>query len=261
MTKTNSSDNLIQGLETSSELSKSTGHPGPGIKPCIATLIESPLTKGGFPQRNEAGLVIASELKRIGQNYDQVLSRLQYWNQHNNPPLRYSELQHITNCAFRKDYKYSCLNPILSAFCIGEDVCPFVNGVRSEKPKYNDLVFLDRGWQCFLTTTQSAIYWIGLKYLEVCRHIGKGGRIFANHTQIAKASGVSLSSIRRNLKILQKVGLIEYKPGTPRKWEGCASEIRRIFPVPYPTIDRIRLLKHSKQGDSICPKGMPIKGI
>lgn len=261
MTKTNAPDNLIKGLEASSELSKSTGHPGPGIKPCIATLIETPLEKGGFPNRNEAGLVIASELRRIGQDYDQVMFRLEKWNKQNKPFLKNSDLRNIANSAFRKDYKYGCLNPILSAYCIGEDVCPFVIGVRSKKPKYNDLVFLDRGWQCVLTTTQSAIYWIGLKYLEVTRHIGKGGRIFANHTQIAKASGVSLSSIRRNLKILQKVGLIEYKPGTPRKWEGCASEIRRIFPVPHPTIDRIRLLKHSKQGDSICPKGMPIKGI
>ena len=50
---------IISGLTTSSRLSEETGHPGRGIRPCIATLSEAQLRKGDFPNRNEAAVILA----------------------------------------------------------------------------------------------------------------------------------------------------------------------------------------------------------
>jgi len=249
--KTNSetidSDQITRGLEASSNLSRDTGHPGPDIKPCVATLLETTLSKGDFPDRNGSAVVIASELKRIGVDYDSALKRMEYWNRRNNPPLKPQELTKAAQNAYSRDYNYGCKNPILESFCMGQNVCPFDNRVRSKKNHYNDLKFLDYGWQRHLSSNQVRIYWIGLKYLESRRKVGKGGLIYANHKQIAEACGVSDRRIGKDLKVLQGAGLIKYEPGTPRKWEGKASEIRRIFPISRPTYYRVRLLKRSAQ--------------
>ena len=69
-------DEVMAGLQASSNLSAETGHPGPGIKPCLATLLESTLIKGEFPNRNQAAVAIASELRRIGLTFGEASKRL-----------------------------------------------------------------------------------------------------------------------------------------------------------------------------------------
>lgn len=232
----------VRGLEASSDLAAETGHPGKDIRPCIATLMETPLSKGEFPNRNEAALVIASELKRIGVDYDSATGRVESWNRFNNPSLRPSEQTKAVNNAFAKEYNYGCHNAILVAFCVGQDLCPFHNHVLSRKPKYNDLVFVDYGWPTHLTGRQTLIYGVALPHLEKTRRIGRGGLICANHRQIANACGISRERVGKDLKILSELGLIEYNAGIPRKWEGRASEIRRVFPIPRPNHRALRLL-------------------
>ncbi|MCK4856509.1 MAG: hypothetical protein KAT58_00925 [candidate division Zixibacteria bacterium] len=218
----------------SSNLSQQTGHPGKDIRPCVAALTETSLARGGFPNRNEAAVIIASEFKRISLDYDSALKRVEYWNRKNAPPLKPNEAKKAVANAYGKDYNYSCRHPVLLAFCVDESVCPFHNQVLGKKDKYNDLAFIDYGWQKLLSNRQVLIYKVALPHLEMTRKIGRGGLICANHQQIANACGIHRKRIGKDLKALAEVGLIEYEPGQPKKWEGKASEIGRVYPIPRP---------------------------
>ena len=233
----------FDGLAAASRLSEETGHPGNDIRPCIASLLETPLCKGDFPNRNESAVVIASEFKRIGINYDTACKRLEYWNHDNSPPLKPSELSKAIGNAYLKGYNYSCHHYVLSAFCVDPDLCPFQTQVKSKKQKYNDFAFIDYGWPRLLSNRQVLIYKVALPHLEKTRQIGRGGKICANHKQIAEACGISRERVGKDLNILHKVGLIEYKVGSRQKWKGIASEIARLFPIPRPTRKTIEFLE------------------
>ena len=236
----------LKGMEAASNLSQETGHPGNDIRPCIATLVETSLSQGEIPNRNEAAVIIASEFRRIGQTYDQATQHLEYWNQNNKPPLKYNELQKAVRNAYGKEYNYGCQNPVLKNYCVG-DICPFIKHVKSKWKKVQNFVFIDYGWQNYLSLVQTLIYYTALPYLEIKRRVGPGGRIFANHKQIAESCGVSNRRIGQQLDTLQTAGLIEYKPGLPLKWKGLASEIKRIIPIPRPTNPIIQQLKERKK--------------
>jgi hypothetical protein len=240
------SDVIATGLASSSDLSKEICHPGCDIRPCIAAILDTFLTKGQFPNRSAASVAIATELKRIGMNYDDTLRRIERWNFGNIPPLRPNDVVRAVNNAFTKDYAYSCQHSVLEAFCIGTEVCPFVMRVKSRKRKSNDLCFIDYGWPEILSNRQVLIYYVALLYLEKTRRIGPGGLICANHKQIADACGVSRERTGDDLKKLATVGLIEYNVGSPRRWEGIASEIRRVLPIPRSTKGAREILKNRK---------------
>jgi len=239
-------DQIEWGLGASSRLSEETGHPGKGIRPCIATLYETPLLKGQFPPRSQVSIILASEFKRIGLDYDSIIARLEYWNRYNKPPLTPRDLERAVNNSISKDYKYTCGNPILRDFCVGREYCQFNQYVISKKKKPNDLKFIDYGWQKYLSNRQVLVFAVALPHLENTRKIGRGGLICANHKQIAEACGISPGRIGQDLRLLASVGLIEYNVGRPRKWEGIASEIRRIFPIPRPTRMTINLTQGFK---------------
>lgn len=227
-------EKLGQGLEASSRLSEELSHPGVDLRPCIATIAESSLSKGGFPNRGASAVVLASELKRIGKDYEFACRRLEQWNNSNKPPLKPQQLQRAVDNAYAKDYNYSCQHAVLNYYCIGTEECPFATYVQSKKKRYNDLVFVDYGWPVILKPSQRLIYGFGLPHLEKTRRVGRGGLICASQRQIAKICGIDVRYVGEHLEKLAEVGLIEYEPGAPRKWERIASEIRRVFPIPRP---------------------------
>ncbi len=235
-----------RGLEASSNLAGCIGHPGKDIRPCIACLLETPLTKGEPPNRNVAALIIATEFLRIGLDNDAAQARLEDWNNYNSPPLRFNELIKALTNGYSGKYLYGCGNIVLQGFCSGRDVCQFNIHVRTGKPKHNDLVFVDYGWPRYLSNRQTLIYSVALPFLEKKRCVGRGGLICANHKQIAQTCGISPGRVGTDLKILGEVGLIDYNVGRPRKWEGIASEIRRVFPIPHPSRESIKIMKGFK---------------
>ena len=236
---------VVRGLAASSNLSSESGHPGKDIKPCIAAIIETQLVKGDFPNRNQAAVIISSELQRIGLDYDSVCERLKYWNLGNTPPLKPNELQKATDNGYSGKYNYGCKHPVLESFCAG-DMCQFVKHVLSKRRKVSNYVFLDYGWQRYLSNRQVLIYQSAIPYLEIKRRVGPGGLVCANHKQIAEACGISPKRIGHDLRVLAAAGLIEYTPGQPKKWLGLASEIRRVIPIPRPTSDIIQRIKNGK---------------
>jgi len=236
-------DKIIDGLSASSDLSKELMHPGQDIKPCIAQMLENSYSKGDFPNRNAVAHIIASELRRIGCSQEEVISRLARWNEGNIAPLRYSEYTKAVRSAFAKDYSYGCFNPKLDPTCIGRDVCPFYKGVLSKSKYYNNRIFFRYRWPEILPGVANSIYFMALVELERVKRVGPGGKICASYRQIAKFSGTNRTSIKKNLEILQTHGLIELKIGTPRKWERKATEIKRIIPIPKPSLELLRRIK------------------
>ncbi|MFH1372536.1 MAG: primase C-terminal domain-containing protein [bacterium] len=235
-------DIVTKGLSAASNLAAETGHPGKDIRPCVATLMEMQLQKGDFPDRNTAAVIIAYELQRIGFDCDSVYDRMQKWNHQSSPPLKQNELRKATDNGHSGKYKYGCENVVLKSFCVG-DMCQFIKHVKSGQKRIINYKFLDYSWQQHLSNRQVLIYMLAIPALEIKRRVGPGGLVCANHMQVSQACGIDRRRLGNDLEVLASVGLIEYKSGTPRRWEGIASEIRRVIPIPRPTFQTIRQLK------------------
>jgi len=231
---------IESGLIASSDLSRELRHPGNDIRPCIAQMLENSYSKGDYPDRNTVALIIASELRRIGSSMEEVEWRVARWNENNNPPLRYSEYIKAVNNAFGKEYNYSCEGGKLDSTCIGKEMCPFYRGALGKRKSYNNRPFISYQWPRLLNNAAKDIYIIALVELERRRQVGPGGLIFTAQREIADIAGISRRSVKPGLEELVHKELIDYKPGKPRLWEGKASEIRRIIPIPKPPIELLR---------------------
>jgi hypothetical protein len=222
-------------LEKTTRVSDKLVIPYGQIKPCVAKIIEDGLYKGSFPNRNVGGLIIASELRRIGKSVEEVVVRLREWNYKNKPSLRISQLNSVVKSAFGKEYKYSCNSEFLKSSCVGVDFCSFGKGFTKFR-KYNlNRTFLDVGWQLILSNSAKDIYYIALPELERRLGVGAGGVIMANYIRIAYFAGITPKSIKKGLLELKEAGLLaRCVIGVSRKWERKATEIQRVIPIPRP---------------------------
>jgi hypothetical protein len=233
------------GLEAASDLSRETGIAGHGIKPCIAAILDQSFDKTSYPKADYAAVIISSELKRLGKDYGATMERLEQWNQKNCDPLRKCDLERAVNNGFSNDYPFGCTNNTLIKYCVGDDICPFRTKtiVQNGRLLKKDLRFFDYEWQLKLSNRQVLLYCVGIPLLEKRRKVGVGGKVYASHSELAKACGITTKRLGKDLEILAQSGLIEYEKGSPRVWETRASTIRRLFPVPRPEskCDRIVL--------------------
>mgnify|MGYP002335735560 CR=1 FL=1 len=203
------------------------------LRPCVGVMFRSSFHKGDIPNRSDISAVIAAELVKIGYDRERILYELTRWNKGNNPPIKQSALQSTVRTALRKNYNYSCRHPNLKEFCVGSDMCSYAKG-QSNQSKFNFRIFFKYRWQLILSHKSKLVYWLALPELEKQKGQKPGSVIYENHTEIAKMAGITPKYVKSALKELAGYGLIWYKPGIPRKWEGKATEIQRIFPIPKP---------------------------
>jgi len=224
------------GLEAASNLAKTLQVDGNTIKPCVALIYESSIQKGDFVDRSRAANILASELKTLGKDEEYTFNLLSRWNDKNEPPIRLSELNSTVRTAYSHEYNYSCKSEFLKAFCIDPTMCPYHRKqmVMDEKYTDNRLYFKYR-WPKVLKNAENLVYFLALIEFERKQGVGAGGIIRANHRTIAEKAGIEAKYVGKVLIRLEEVGLISYIPGTPRKWEGKASEVRRIIPIPKPS--------------------------
>ena len=229
------SDTIYDTLACASRLAQSLDIEGKNFKPCIAFIMENGLEKGDFTNRAVGSVIIASELRRLGKDEDSVLDYLKTWNQKNRPPRRLSEIKSTVRSAFRKEYRYSCKSVYLEPFCVGKDFCSFAK-LRSRNGKYtNNRKFLEYGWQNILSNSAKDLYYIGIVELERRLGVGAGGVVIANHRRFAHFAGICPKTVGKALLELAQAPLIKhFAMGTPRKWEGKATEIQRKIPIPPP---------------------------
>ena len=229
------SDRIYDTLACASNLAGSLDIDGRNLKPCIALIMEKGLEKGDLTDRATGSVIIASELRRLGKDEDFVSDYLKTWNQKNRPPRRLSEIESAVRSSFRKEYRYSCKNVHLEQLCPGREFCSFAK-LKSPNGRYqNNRKFLEYGWQNFLSNAAKDLYYIGIVELERRLGVGAGGIVIANHKRFALFAGISPKTAGKALLELAQTPLIRhFEMGTPRKWEGKATEIQRTIPIPAP---------------------------
>ncbi|MBE0426371.1 MAG: hypothetical protein IBX72_06965 [Nitrospirae bacterium] len=230
---TNAIDASLRGLLAQGEVSNDLFINPKAIRPCIATMIKTGFEEGGIPDRSSISAILASEFVKLGFERNRIEHELLEWNRLNNPPLRQSAIFSTINTAIRRKYNYSCRYAFLKEFCIGQDLCIFSKGL-SRVYKINFRLFFTYHWQLILSNKSKLVYWVALPELEKRKGLKPGSVIYENHVEIARFAGISKKYVRPALEELSAYGLIEYRPGTPRRWEGKATEVRRIFPIPKP---------------------------
>lgn len=238
-------DRIYRTLESASDASKTYDLNVGSLRPCVGAMLKTRFDKGSFPNRSEACLIIASEIKRIGRDEEMALTIVSEWNARNIQSKRYSEIRSAVATAYRRDYDYSCRSEKLKAFCMGDDICPFSTYIKGKGGKSRiNWSFFEFDWQRILSNVAKDVYCLALIELEIRRGVGPGGLIIENQNEIARFAGITPKSVRKGLSELTRVGLIKYKPGVSRKWEFKASEVRRIIPIPKP--GKILLAKREK---------------
>jgi hypothetical protein len=226
-------DTQMSGLIAHSEISEYLHLNPKTLRPCIAKMLKTSFYKGGIPDRSSASAIIAAEFVGLGFDRSRIEHELLKWNKVNDPPIKYNSLNSTINTALRNHYRYSCKHEYLREFCIGFDLCLYSKG-KSNNSSFNFRTFFSYHWQLILSTKAKLIYWLALPELEKRKGLKPGSIIYECHHEIAKYAGISRKYVKGGLEELVKFNLIEYKVGTPRKWEGKASEIRRIFPIAKP---------------------------
>lgn len=200
------------------------------IRPCVAELIDTGAEKGA---RSDTAFAIASELARLGiDDTSRVTRFLGDWNAKLSLPLTFPEVRANARSAIQKGYSFGCTHALLRQHCVGKGDCPHVRQYNKKGGKFQLLQFTKSGWQRVLNRGAILLYVVGLTELERVRMVPAGGKVVASVRQIAHASGLSRRRLNEPLGTLQAHGLIEWTKGIPRKWEGRATEITRVVPMP-----------------------------
>lgn len=226
-------DDPVKGLLAQGAVSNELYINPKTIRPCIAMMIKSGFEKGGLPDRSTISSILASEFVKLGFESERIEHELTNWNKLNNPPIKHSAIGSTIKTAIRNNYNYSCRHHFIMEYCIGHEFCAYSKGLSTTKI-INFRLFIAYHWQLILSNIDVLVYWLALPELEKRKGLKPGSVIYENHSEIAKFAGISKKYVKKALESLAAYGLIQYKPGTPRKWEGKASEIKRMFPIPKP---------------------------
>ena len=226
-------DGPLKGLLAQGEVSRDLHINPKALRPCIAKMIKTGFEKGKIPDRSSISSILASEFVKIGFDTQRIEHELLKWNILNTPPLKQSAIHSTIKTAIRNNYNYSCRHDFVREFCIGHDICAYATGFYRAN-KINFRLFFTYHWQLILRNTALLVYWVALPELEKRKGLKPGSVIYENQVEIARFAGISKKYVRSALEELTAYGLTEYKPGTPRKWEGKATEVRRLFPIPKP---------------------------
>lgn len=226
-------DPSLRGLLAQGEVSRELFLNPKALRPCVAAMLRTGFQKGGTPDRSSISAILASEFVKLGFERKRIEHELLNWNKLNSPALKQSEIHSTIKTAIRKNYNYSCRHHFITEFCVGHDLCSSAKGLSKYKI-VNFRLFFAYHWQLILSNKGKLVYWLALPELEKRKGIKPGSVIFENHREISKFAGISKKYVRPALEELKAYGLIEYQPGTPRKWEGKATEIKRMLPIPKP---------------------------
>jgi hypothetical protein len=236
--ETKAIDRPLRGLLAQGEVSRNLYLNPKPLRPCIAMLIKTGFQKGGIPDRSSVSSILASEFVKLEFQSERIEHELLKWNSLNSPSLKQSAIQSTIKTAIRKNYNYSCRHHFLKEFCIGRDLCSYSKGLAGTK-RIDFRLFFTYHWQLILSNIAVLVYWVALPELEKRKGLKPGSIIYENHAEIAKYAGISKKYVKKALEDLRAYGLILYKPGTARKWEGKATEISRIFPIVKPPREEI----------------------
>jgi len=222
------------------------------IRPCAALMIDKPMQSiksGGSLGRQTAGMIIATNLRSLGQTEEQIRKRLEIWNRNNLPPLPRNEFKGILTQTFKQKetgkeqpeivycYNYGCNGKYYDLLqfedvCIGKEYCYYYQQryvKKGIKPKVN---YIATSWQYVLTSREQLVLFYVIPELEKLKKVWPGYTLFATYRELHKYTGIQQRFFKDILTALKQYGLIEYTPGTQYLWEHNSTEIRRVIPPP-----------------------------
>lgn len=211
-------------------------------KPCISNILGTSISKGDSPNRNDFAITIAVELRKNGLNTEQVERKLKEWNFNNSPPLKESEIRSVLKSSEKTKsdgslvYDYGCNHSNLVAFCIDpedKNSCFYYKNNYSSSKKYN-IDYVSLGWQNKLSLSQRLTLFFIIPYLEKRRGVRPGTKLFVSVRELSQISGIDKNRFKDILTRLTEYNLIEYTPGTSRRWDKKATEIRRLIKIRSP---------------------------
>lgn len=220
---------VAEALQMSEQISQEWDCTSGSVRTCIAQVCSMGAVKN--EGRGVFAFILALDMDALGLNIERQLVLLAEWNLRVKPPLSTAELRHAVKQASKARYHpYSCDNPWLSAYCIGDD-CPHHKsaGRWSESPiTLGNIIYSD--WLSHLSAVQLKTF-LGL--YRWSRMMGRGPKdtIHFTFAGIERISGVSRKYIRKTLIALQDYGLI--RDVAFSKGKGYMSSFK--FPVTLPT--------------------------
>jgi hypothetical protein len=235
-------DRQFEGLIDQTKWAKVLGINVKAIRPCVASMRTTGIHKNHYLNRGKIASIISCELIRSGYIESLIMSELIEWNGSNIPPLKTSELRSTLKTAITKKYNYTCHNEYLKEFCIGDELCSYSKGL-SRGGRHDFRKFFTCKWPMILKNSATLVYWLALPEIEKRNGFKAGSQLFVGHREIAEVAGIETKSVKSGLIELTGYGLIQYKPGTSRKWERKASEVQRILPIPKPTREALLKVK------------------
>lgn len=205
------------------------------IKPCVALILaRNPKNKIFNP--DDYAYLIATELRRIGEEREKAIIILKAWNSGNSQVLKLNELNGTIHRAYSKNYSYGCNRVIVRECCPGKENCTYYKSLFVRKGRRNERDLYKYGWQKTLTPGLIAFYH-GLKELEKVLRLKPGELIVGSYDFISSRTGIARSHLTEYFNALEKAGLITWRKGLPYRWRATATEIRRIIPIPRPKND------------------------
>ena len=225
----------LQALEAQQAASSKLSVSPRLIKPCVAyILVHKP--KNRIFGANDYAYLIATELRRIGEESQKAALVLKAWNNAKSQTLKLNELSGVIERAYSKNYEYGCNNPMVAEYCPGKESCTYYNILFTRRGRHRERDFYRNGWQKVLTPTLICLYH-GLKELERVQRLTPGDLIIGPYSLVSSRTGVAKSHLTDSFNELEKVGLIKWRKGQPYRWRKTATEVRRVIPIPCPKND------------------------
>lgn len=200
------------------------------IKPCITDLLN-----GHNPAAKIAlnPFIIACELHRIGKNEQQIESCLTKIN------TRPSKLRSAVKNALTGKYNYRCERLKELGICIYETQldCWWVSRIQGKNEReWEEKDFYRYHWPKRLRRTEECLY-RAIRAIEMKRGWQAGSRLFVSWDELYEESRITRRTIGKKLRILQRIGLIKYRPGEKRVKgsKARATQVTRIIPIPRPS--------------------------
>lgn len=222
----------IEALQDSAAVSRDLELDSGSVRPCIASILCNGRSESRQPSLHAAGI----ELYKVhGLLLEAVERALRHANNLCTPPLPVSEIRKIIRGLERRAvWPYSCKNPLLADYCIGEE-CPHAKGAgawQGSRVSANGLTA--SGWLPLLSGAEAKAF-LGLYRLARLKGRGPLALIPFTFRELERNSGVKRGHLRETLEALNHNGLIAELHFSNEKGTASTFRFPPVLPPPGPS--------------------------
>lgn len=176
------------------------------VRPCVAQIFFQGASRGDG--RQPLAHLLGVEMFTLGLPNERTGDLLREWNLRVAPPLPEGEIRKVLRRLERPGcWSYSCKNPKLAVFCIGED-CPHgSNNARWEGSEVTPNGLTASGWIAELSAVEVKVF-LGLYRLARLKGRGPAGKVPFCFRELERVCGVNRRYHRDILNRLQSKTLL-----------------------------------------------------